>query len=166
MNRFVVDLERRQDRFHLLKNLRETIERQLSQSFSQAKVAAAPAESTGATMEAPADRNSHGRQPDLQRHRLLAREGRRALWLERFDRVKALQHEGRSLTAIAKETSLNWRTVAKWTELRELPERRSMDPKSTTPRSMKPTWLNGGQRAFEPGVICYQRSRSLATPAA
>ena len=67
-------------------------------------------------------------------HRLLAREGRRALWLERFDRVKALQHEGRSLTAIAKETSLNWRTVAKWTELRELPERRSMNPKSTTPR--------------------------------
>jgi transposase len=118
----------------LLKNLRETIERQLSRSFSQAKVSAAPAESTGATMEAPADRNSHGRQPDLQRHRLLAREGRRALWLERFDRVKALQHEGRSLTAIAKETSLNWRTVAKWTELRELPERRSMNPKSTTPR--------------------------------
>jgi hypothetical protein len=54
----------------LLKNLRETIER-LSRSFSQAKVSAAPAESTGATMEAPADRNSHGRQPDLQRHRLL-----------------------------------------------------------------------------------------------
>ena len=122
------------DRFHLLKNLRETIERQLSRSFSEAKVSAAPADSTSATMEAPADRNSHGRQPDLQRHRLLAREGRRALWLERFDRVKALQHEGRSLTAIAKETSLNWRTVAKWTELRELLERRSMNPKSTTPR--------------------------------
>ena len=75
-------------------------------------------------MEAPADRNSQGVEPDLQRHRLLAREGRCALWLERFDRVKALQHEGRSLTAIAKETSLNWRTVAKWTELRELLERR------------------------------------------
>jgi transposase len=135
------------DRFHLLKNLRETIERQLSRSFSQAKVSAALAESTGATMEAPADRNSHGRQPDLQRHRLLAGEGRRALWLERFDRVKALQHEGRSLTAIAKETSLNWRTVAKWTEWRELPERRSMNPKSTTPRKyetyLAPRWAEG-----------------------
>jgi hypothetical protein len=122
------------DRFHLLKILRETIERQLSRSFFPAKVSAAPAESTGTTMEARADRNSHGRQPDLQRHRVLTREGRRALWLERFDRVKALQHEGRSLTAIAKETGLNWRTVAKWTELRELPERRSMNPESTTPR--------------------------------
>src|SRR5258708_1267719 len=78
---------------------------------------------------------------------LLAGEGRRALWLERFDRIKALQHEGRSLTAIAKETSLNWRTVAKWTEWRELPERRSMNPKSTTPRKyetyLAPRWAEG-----------------------
>jgi hypothetical protein len=61
----------------------------------------------------PADRNSHGRQPDLQRHRLLAREGRRALWLERFDRVKALRHEGRSLTAIAKETSCRSQLISR-----------------------------------------------------
>jgi hypothetical protein len=51
-----------------------------------------------------------------------------------FDRVKTLQREGKSRGAISKESSLNWRTVAKWAMLNELPERRIMSPKSTTPR--------------------------------
>ena len=93
--------------------------RHLSRSFSQAK-APAPAVSITADMQTHTGRNSRGRQPELQRYRLLGREGRRALWMKRFDRVKALQHEGKSLTDIAKETRLNWRTVAKWAKLPEL----------------------------------------------
>ena len=77
--------------------------------------------------------HSHGRQPELLKHRLLSRQGCRKVWLERFGRVKTLQREGKSLGAISKVMGLNWRTVAKWAILNELPERRSMNPKSTQP---------------------------------
>jgi hypothetical protein len=120
------------DRFHLLQNLRETIERQLSRTYSPPKVLP-PTEPVVHGVEEHAEANSHGRQPELQRHRWLVREGRRAIWNERFDWVKALQQEGKSLTAIAQQTGLNWRTVAKWTKLSEFPERRRMHPKTTTP---------------------------------
>ncbi len=56
------------------------------------------------------------------------------MWLGQFDRVKTLQRQGMSMGTISKETGLNLRTVAKWAKLKEFPERRSMSPKSTTPR--------------------------------
>ena len=87
----------------------------------------------------------------LLKQRLLARQGRRAVWLEQFDRVKTLQREGKSFGAISKETGLNWRTVAKWARLNELPERRSMSPKSTTPRKyesyLAQRWAEGFRTA-------------------
>ena len=73
------------------------------------------------------------------------------MWLGHFDRVKALQRLGRSLGTISKETGLNWRTVAKWAMLKELPERRSMSPKSTTPRKyesyLAQRWAEGFRTA-------------------
>jgi hypothetical protein len=80
--------------------------------------------------------------------------------------VKALQREGERLTAIAKQTGLNWRTIAKLTKLSEFPERRRMIPKARVRASMKGTWHSGGPRAFELGVTCCRRSKSSATPAA
>jgi transposase len=120
------------DRFHLLQNLRETIERQLSRSYHQARRPTEP-ENSSVNIEASGSTNSHGRQPELLQHRLLAGQGRRAVWLERFERVKTLQREGKSLGAIAQATRLNWRTVAKWAMWDELPERRRMDPRATAP---------------------------------
>jgi hypothetical protein len=105
----------------------------ISRSYPQASVSA-QTEISPNDIEATANIHSHGRQPELLRHRLLARQGRRAVWLEHFDLVKTLQREGKSLGAISKETGFNWRTVAKWARLNELPERHSMSPKSTTPR--------------------------------
>jgi transposase len=138
------------DRFHLLQNLRETIERELSRSYPQASVLA-QTEITPIDTEATSGINSHGRQPELLKHRLLVRQGRRAVWLGYFDRMKTLQREGKSLGAIAKETGLNWRTVAKWAMLDELPERRSMSPKSTTPRKyesyLAQRWAEGFRTA-------------------
>jgi hypothetical protein len=55
------------------------------------------------------------------------------------------------LGTIAKETGLNWRTVARWAMLKELPERRSMSPKSTTPRKyesyLAQRWTEGFRTA-------------------
>jgi hypothetical protein len=67
-------------------------------------------------------------------HRRRARAGHRAGWQDRFERVKALHAEGKTLDAIVRETGSNWRTVAKWARLDALPERRTMAPKVTTPR--------------------------------
>jgi transposase len=120
------------DRFHLLQNLRETIERQLSRSYRPASAPAAP-EPDFAKIEAGAGAHSHGRQPELLKHRLFAVQGRRAVWLERFKHVKTLQAEGKSVTAIAREARLNFRTAAKWLMWDELPERHRMEPRLTAP---------------------------------
>jgi hypothetical protein len=50
-----------------------------------------------------------------------------------FDRVKILQVAGNGIRAIVRETGFNWRTVAKWAGLGELPERNVMAAKPTTP---------------------------------
>ena len=138
------------DRFHLLQNLRETIERQLSRSYSQIS-APAPTEIPSTEIEATSDMNSHGRQPELLKHGRLARQGKRAVRLRQFAQMKTVQGKGKSLGVIAKETGLNWRTVAKWAMLDELPERRSMGPKSTTPRKyesyLAQRWAEGFRTA-------------------
>jgi transposase len=120
------------DRFHLLQNLRETIENQLSRSYRPASTPAASGPGV-VNMEASAGANSHGRQPELLQHRIFAGRGRRAVWLQSFERVTALQREGKGTGVIARETRLNWRTVAKWALWDELPERRRMDPRLTAP---------------------------------
>ncbi len=72
-------------------------------------------------------------QPELAKHRQLAREGRRTVRKDMFDRVKILQVAGKGIGAIIRETGFNWRTVAKWVRLDELPERNVMAAKPTTP---------------------------------
>jgi hypothetical protein len=138
------------DRFHLLQNLRETIERQLSRSYSQVSIIA-QTEIPSTDVEATFNINSHGRQPELLKHRLLGQQGRRAVWLEQFGQMKTLQRDGKSLGAIAKETGLNFWTVAKWAMFDELPERRSMSPKPTTPRKyasyLAQRWADGFRTA-------------------
>jgi hypothetical protein len=53
--------------------------------------------------------------------------------MDMFDRVKALQLAGHSVTAIVRQTRFNWRTVVKWVRLDALPERNVMAPKPNTP---------------------------------
>jgi transposase len=120
------------DRFHLLQNLRETIERQLSRSYRPVTAPSAP-EPDFVNIEAGYGAHSHGRQPELLQHRLFAGQGRRSVWLERFKQVKTLQAEGKSSSAIAREARLNFRTVAKWLMWDELPERHRMDLRLTAP---------------------------------
>jgi transposase len=118
------------DRFHLLDNLRLTIEQQLSREHRHGGGHARTDPVTLATM---ANYKGHGRQPELIRHRRLARDGRRALWQTKFDRLKELQTAGVAIASIKRETGLHWKTITKWLALDTLPERRAMEPKATTP---------------------------------
>lgn len=119
------------DRFHLLQNLRQTIEQQLSRAPRPTKQPS-PA-ITEAEPAVVAGWIGHGRQPALVEHRQLVSTGRRAVFMDMFDRVKALQLAGHSVTAIVRQTRFNWRTVVKWVRLGALPERNVMAPKPNTP---------------------------------
>jgi transposase len=136
------------DRFHLLDNLRLTIEQQLSreQRHAGARVPRDPV--TSATM---ANYQGHGRQPELVRHRRLARDGHRAHWQAKFNRVKDLQKSGGTISAIKRETDLHWKTITKWLALDILPERRAMEPKATTPAKfatyLAQRWAEGHRSA-------------------
>jgi hypothetical protein len=123
------------DRFHLLQNLRHTIEQQLSRAPHPAK----PPASTDAAVEPWGTVACDGRdgQSALAEHRQLVRAGRRGLRTSMFDQVKTLQARGDDIRAIARRTGLNWRTVEKWSWLEELPLRNIMGPKLTTPSTFQ-----------------------------
>src|SRR5208282_6466930 len=102
------------DRFHLLQNLRQAIEQQLS----RAEPPHPQAEPGGAVdlPEPPGLIHRYG-PPEVTEHRGLVETGRRARSRASFDRVKSLRAEGKSLADIVRETGFNWRTVHKWTRL-------------------------------------------------
>lgn len=119
------------DRFHLIDNLRENIERQLNRAPSQRPVF----DPTKVEVKSPAAGAVVMRYPSaavIEDHRL-GRDGRRAAKRAKFDRIKALLAAGQGIGATAREAGLNWRTVKKWSEMDKPPERRTMAPKSSTP---------------------------------
>jgi Transposase len=91
------------DRFHLLQNLRQTIEQQLSRAPRPTRQPA-PA-NTGAEPVVVAGWIGHGRQPALVEHRQLVSTGRRAVLTDMFNRVKALQLASHGVTAIVRQVA-------------------------------------------------------------
>jgi hypothetical protein len=123
------------DRFHLLQNLRQTIEQQLSRA---PRPTSQPSPTnTEAEPVIVAGWVGHGRQPALVEHRQLVSTGRRAIYTDMFNRVKALQLAGHGVTAIVRQTRFNWRTVTKWMRLDALPARNVMAPKPNTPSGFR-----------------------------
>ena len=154
------------DRFHLIQNLRQTIEQQLSRAPPPAGQPAATDATAGLRAEATC--GGHGLQPELAKHRQLSREGRRTVRKDMFDRVKILQAAGNGIRAIVRETGFNWRTVAKWAGLGELPERNVMAAKPTTPGNfqnhLSRRWAEGCTtgRDLLPEIKCLGYTGSLS----
>jgi transposase len=123
------------DRFHLLQNLRQTIEQQLTRAPSR-QLQIAPQEIV-VLQEPPSLIHRYG-EPEVTEHRHLVRAGRRGRSQLGFDRVKALHDEGNTLAQIARETGFNWRTVRKWTRLDAFRPQATMAPKPTTPGGFGP----------------------------
>jgi transposase len=117
------------DRFHLLENLRKSIEQQLSRAPRQHEPFVPD---PGKPLLAADALNRRHEQPEAMEHRLLLAAGRRAADQDRFAHLKTLQAGGESRAAIVRETGLNWRTVTKWVRLDGLPDRRTMAAKTTT----------------------------------
>ena len=118
------------DRFHLLQNLRNAIEQQLTRAPSR-QLQRAPQEMV-VLSEPPGLIHRYG-PPEVTEHRHLVQAGRRGRSQQGFDRVKVLHTDGKTLAQIARETGFNWRTVRKWTQHDAFRPHATMAPKSTTP---------------------------------
>jgi hypothetical protein len=114
----------------LLQNLRHAIEQQLSCSPCP-RLRFASSEALN-LFQPPGLIHLYG-SPEVTEHRHLVQVGRRARSKIGFDRVKALQAEGKSLAEIVPVTGFHWRTVRKWTQLEAMRPRATMAPKPTTP---------------------------------
>ncbi len=101
------------DRFHLLQNLRESAERQMTEISCFGGRSRLP--------PAPGDR------PSALRSR--SRNARELM----FEQAKDLHASGKSFVAIAAEVGVGHRTIAKWIEADALPHRRRLTLKPSSP---------------------------------
>jgi transposase len=119
------------DRFHLLKNLRETIARQLGGFEAPIRESATEVEDGQDTPEQPAtDRsNQCATMATQDRLRRRSRAARQAM----FDEIRALYDAGSTVREIAQKLGLGRRRVERWVRRIDMPERNAMAPKPCTP---------------------------------
>jgi transposase len=115
------------DRFHLLQNFREAVERQLTRLGPPIRRTAPSADD-----EQETDTPSTPRETEAERQQR-ARRGRHADRQAVFARIRALYDADRTAPEIARELGLGIRRVQRWVRLIELPERNTMAPKPSTP---------------------------------
>jgi transposase len=120
------------DRFHLLKNFRETIERQLGRFEARIRESPVQAEDDQDTPEQKTierlDRCS-----DVAARERLVRRGREAARQAMFDEIRTLYESGSNVRDIARKLGLGRRRVERWVRRIDLPELTVMAPKLCTP---------------------------------
>jgi transposase len=104
------------DRFHLLLNAGEALERYLTRQHSSLQEAAS------AVNVADAPRRTTKRSPTDVRRRQERRRERRAVRLARFEQVRALSREGVSARQIAEETGVARATIYRYLTADRFPE--------------------------------------------
>jgi transposase len=134
------------DRFHLLRNLREALERLLARHTSVIKQAYQQQTHAPVTHTLPMPPK-----PVLTRSQLLSQE-RRQRRLARYQQVMELYQRGTSGRAIASQLGLNRKTVRDWLRTGQFPERQV-----TRRYSSVDCWLTFLERRWAEG--CHNRSQ-------
>ena len=145
------------DRFHLLKNFQETVERQLGRFEAPIRESAVQVEDDPDTREQPAIERSNGCS-EVAAHERLLRRGRDAARKAMFDEIRALYEAGSRVTEIARKLGLGPRRVYRWVRRIDLPEPSAMEPKASF-RSFPGTQLGGGDDQSPASVLRYSSSR-------
>jgi Transposase len=142
------------DRFHILQNLRETIQAQLSRAAGSSARPLLPAD-VDDEREAVISRSPRDKHGGAE-HRCLIRMANQRSRQAFFERVRALRREGRSVSDIVRQTGFDRRTIAKWIRADALPQRNAAAPKTTSPRCFEEylsrRWSEGcvrGRRLFQ-----------------
>jgi transposase len=120
------------DRFHLLKNFRETIERQLGRFEAPIRESLIQVEDDQGAPEQPAVETSD-QGSEVAAHARQVRRGREAGRQAMFDKIRALYEAGSTVKDIAQMLGLGRRRVERWVRRIDLPERNVMAPKPCTP---------------------------------
>jgi hypothetical protein len=129
------------DRFHLLQNFREVVERQLGlfgAPIREAPIAEALQENAAlaATNEhaplqsAPQSLARRCKGSDALEYQKAGRLARRATRQALFDKIRELYNAGRTVSAIARVVGFGRKSVARWVRQLILPARNSMMPKT------------------------------------
>ena len=118
------------DRFHLLQNFRETVERQLGRYEAPVPEARVSPDDDQATAppSAPSDCAS-----DVAEQTRLMRRGRLAARQQLFDEIRALFEGGNSIGEIARKLALGRRRVERWVRRIDLPDRNTMASTPSNP---------------------------------
>ena len=118
------------DRFHLLQNFRETVERQLGRFEAPISDSQVNARDNQATPPLPA--RSDCASDAVTQKRLMCR-GRQAARQELFDEIRTLFEGGSSVRGIARKLGLGRRRVERWVRRIDLPDLNTMASKPCTP---------------------------------
>ncbi len=136
------------DRIHIMQNLREAIQVQLSRAPGFCARPLLPTDGE----EVASVRDKHGGAEHRRLSRIANQHSRQAV----FDHVRALWNEGRNVREIVRQTGFDRRTIAKWIRVHTLPERSASAPKTTSPRHFEDylsrRWLEGcvrGRHLFQ-----------------
>jgi hypothetical protein len=109
------------DRFHLLQNFRETVERQLGRFEAPIRGTAALAGTDEDGAQRPGILNPRRRPSEVAEHEEATRRGRTAARQALFDQIRALFDAGGTIREIAQELGLGRRRVERWVRLIAVP---------------------------------------------
>jgi hypothetical protein len=165
------------DRFHLLQNFREAVERQLGlfgAPIREAPIAEALQENAAlAATDEPAPlqpapqrlvRRCKG--ADALEYQKAGRLARRANRQVLFDKIRELYNAGKTVAAIARVVGFGRKSVARWVRLLVLPPRNSMMPKTqSTPAYHEAFLLRRWAEGITNGCRFSGKSYSVATQA-
>ena len=149
------------DRFHLLQNFRETVERQLGRY--EAPVPEARVSPDDGHVTAPPPAPSHCGSDGAEQARLMHR-GRLAARQQLFDEIRALFEGGNSIGEIARKLGLGRRRVERWVRRIDLPDRNTMASTPSNPAYfsvlLERRWAEGITKVRH----CWPRYAIAATP--
>jgi transposase len=118
------------DRFHLLQNFRETVERQLGRYEAPIPEAHVWPDDGQVTAPPPAQSDCNS---DVAKQTRLMRRGRLAVRQQLFDEIRALFEGGNSIGEIARKLGLGRRRVERWVRRIDLPDRNTMASTPSNP---------------------------------
>lgn len=144
------------DRFHLVKNLRDVVERVVNRHrrvLREASEALNPCRQANEALRAedlPILRPKQSRAP-LSKNEVARRQERRARRIERWEEVRRLRAEGAPIIVIARRLGMQRATVRMFMQADEYPEARSpgIRPSKVQPfeQRLKRRWLDGCHNA-------------------
>jgi transposase len=145
------DAQQVMDRWHLIKNLREALERVTGRVYPRLKQ----------RQEQPRSTPFPKRKKPRTVHEQAVSDASRQRRLARYEEVLACYQQGRSITQIAKQVHLTWATVYKYLSTESFPERAPRAPSPGTGNLIAPYTAYLRQRCEQGCQNAQQLSREI-----